>query len=392
VNRGTEPYAHSGRVVAALGLTGMLVIAQLYLSLPLAPAVAATFEVEGVAQILTSSFGATYAAGFLLLPALLRRSSLYNILTGSLILSAAAASVAAVAPTWQSLVAARLAQGITASAFTPAVLTYLKQYVAPGQRRGAAGLVAGCYLSAVTVAQLAGQVGVAAVGWRGVLAITSAGYAVASLLLFRSLVSSLDRTEMRRTAGGSITDVLAVVVDMHVLLVVSSTALVSLVALHAALDRLPDFDETVQTIARLASLPALLAAWPASLLMSRWDVRSVLRNGLGVCVAGDACTAVLAACGAPAAGLFSGIIVCSIGAALTVPALIARVQAVEPTGLLGPPLYMFALFAGVTVSAIPVWSPVVLATGLLVIHLAATVLAVMRDGPTVGKGRLEGGF
>ncbi|ABW12290.1 major facilitator superfamily MFS_1 [Parafrankia sp. EAN1pec] len=367
-----EQSANPGlRGVLLLGLTGLTVIGQLYVSLPLTPMVSYAFPEARDTGLLGAAFGGAYAAGFLLLPPLIGDVPLRRTLVTALAVLAPLTLLAAAAPTWPWLVAARVGQGLAASAFTPAVLSFLAGHTPPRQRVRAAGIVGACYLLSVVAAQLAGEFGGHVLGWRGFFTTTSALYGLGALAvkvrLPRSGCESSPQTashpaQVGPTGYGPLLRQ-AAQSDMRVLLAISATALFGLVSLYAALARV---HTGTLLLWRLAAAPALLLAWPASRLAGRYGAREMVQVGLAVCAGGEATVTIGAVTHAPSAGLLIGIEITAVGVSIIIPALIECVRVADTTGA-GPPLYLFALFTGATIAP---W--LALPTPVLGIALAAT--------------------
>ncbi|ADB33134.1 major facilitator superfamily MFS_1 [Kribbella flavida DSM 17836] len=367
-----DPALKSARGAGLLAITGTAVVGQLYVSTPLAPEVAHTFPELGGVPVLAVAFGASYAAGFLLLAPLIGHRPARLVMVWSLAALAGATLLAAFAPTGWMLVVARVVQGVAASAYTPAVVSHLGRNVAPTQRGRAAGLIGTCYLSAVVVAQLVGQQGAELVGWRGVLSAFAMVYAVAALAITACLPK--EQASRPRLVGYAMLLRLAVGPDLRVISAVSATALGGLVALYGALALTPQLDAVELQRVRWACAPALLLAWYFGKAVTRFGGRRVLLVGLATCAVGD-----LAACagwvlGAPVGGLVIAVWVGSLGAAMVIPALMDRVAAADPSGAYGPAVYLFMLFAGATAGGAVATRHPVLGLALAAVHLLAAAL------------------
>lgn len=103
-------------------------VGQLYVTLPLAPALASRWQITtGQAAWVGSAFGFAYAAGFLLLGRLSDRVGRRTVLLFSLLATAVASVLVAVSMHFGMLLAARALQGLVAAAFPPAALALVWQ-------------------------------------------------------------------------------------------------------------------------------------------------------------------------------------------------------------------------------------------------------------------------
>ncbi|MGA4792099.1 MFS transporter [Nocardia sp. AB354] len=357
-----------------LGVTGMAVIAQLYLSVPLSPDVAQSFPGAETPTIFGGSFGGSYATGFLLLSRPVGRSEPRTAIVLALSSLAITTLFTAQATSWTELVGARALQGLSASAFTPALLAFIARQLPSERKSTAAGLTAAFFLSAVAVAQVGGQELEMVIGWRGVLLIFAAAYGIAAVTLAAILPSARTPDTFDPAADRVTWRVNLLVLgrgEFRALLLITLTALAGLVALYSAASRSHVLSASEVQAVRLAAIPALAMAWPAGRLLSRVDLRNVLRIGLATCAVGELAATVLVENGLVVAGFVIGVELSSLGVAMVVPALMEAVRRADPSGAIGPSAYPFCLFVGATAGGAVVAPPGPLCLSLSSLHLLA---------------------
>ena len=175
------------RVVAALFAAGLATFALLYSTQALLPELVAQFAVSATASTLTLSL-TTLGLGVALLVAgpwsdvVGRTRFIHLSLAGSVVVAAGAA----LAPTWPTLLAFRLLEGITLAGLPAVATAYLREEVHPSSHARAAGLyVGGTALGGMAGRLVTGMVGEAA-GWRwalGAVALLGLACAVAVRVL-----------------------------------------------------------------------------------------------------------------------------------------------------------------------------------------------------------------
>lgn len=147
-------YYQENILMLILAFTGLCVVGQLYLPLPLLPALAERFvDMPFSVAWFVSAFGYAYAIGFLLFGVLSDKFGRKTvILFGLLALTFSTAWVAWASSAWELLIA-RALQGFTAASFPPVALAYVNERFAPERRGVAVACLSFAFLSAVALAQ-----------------------------------------------------------------------------------------------------------------------------------------------------------------------------------------------------------------------------------------------
>ncbi|MGN6636819.1 MAG: MFS transporter [Oryzihumus sp.] len=162
------------RVVAALFAAGLATFALLYSTQAILPDLATQFGVSTTGTTLTVSL-TTHGLGIALLVAgptsdVIGRTRLIHL---SLTSSAVVAAACAVAPTWATLLALRLLEGVVLAGLPAVATAYLREELHPSSHARAAGL----YVGGTALGGMAGRLvtgGVAEVAsWRWALAATA---------------------------------------------------------------------------------------------------------------------------------------------------------------------------------------------------------------------------
>ncbi|MFI7612561.1 MFS transporter [Nonomuraea terrae] len=192
-----------GRTLTVFTLTGVLVSGQLYVVIPLLDAMAAGWGASaGDLTWLVTVFGIGYAVGFLAFGPLSDRYGRRRLLLAGLPLAALTTALVALSPSPEAALVARALQGGTVAIFPPAGMAYLAERVAPGRRVVAIATVTGSFLTSAVLLQVAAQLLVDAIGWRGLFGLSAAGFAAAALALRAVMLPDLPRD-----GGGSLVSV-----------------------------------------------------------------------------------------------------------------------------------------------------------------------------------------
>ncbi|NUT49421.1 MAG: MFS transporter [Saccharothrix sp.] len=116
-----QGFRPTARTTALLTATGILVVGQMYVVLPLLAPMSGAFGVPvGDATWLATGFGAAYAAGFLLAGPLADRYGPRRIIVWGLLATSVTTVTVAAAGDLGVACALRAAQGFTAASFAPA--------------------------------------------------------------------------------------------------------------------------------------------------------------------------------------------------------------------------------------------------------------------------------
>ena len=380
------------RLLILLMLGAVLVVGQLYVTLPLTPMLASRWQVTlGQAAWAGSAFGFSYAAGFLLLGRLSDRYGRRNALLWSLLATAVASVLVAVSTHFGMLLGARALQGLMAAGFPPAALALVAEALPPARRPLGLSLMSFAFLAAAPAAQfLAAQF--AAQGLPAIMLSLAAAYGLLALGLYRLLpAAAAQLPHVAATATTTVTATASVPLWRQTQLMgvwlASLTVLYAFVVFHAGAQATGLAASELQAL-RLAGLPPLLLSIAAAQLVSRIGTVATARAGLVLAAMG-----LLLGLGASLGWLLVASVLLSAGMALAVPGLIGTVanRAVPSSRAQAIALYTFFLFVGASVAAPAVQALAPLGwTALLLTPIAALLCAaVVVNGWAFSHSRLQ---
>lgn len=179
-------------VGAVLAGAALIVLMQLYCTIPLAPELSADLRVSAsTASWATTTFGLAFAAGTLLFAGLSDGVGRVPVLRWGTLALVPATLLVAAAPSWPWLLAARGLQGVLAATVPPVALAYISEQIPARHRAGCLAAVSGSFLLAAIVGQDYGGILGPWLGWRWTILATlpvlvAAHLAVASLPEHRS--------------------------------------------------------------------------------------------------------------------------------------------------------------------------------------------------------------
>ncbi|MER6951296.1 MFS transporter [Nonomuraea sp. NPDC000554] len=183
-----------GRTLAAFTLTAVLVSGQLYVVLPLLHDMATGWGASaGGLTWLVTAFGIGYGIGFLVFGPLSDRLGRRRLLMLGLPLAAVTTALVAASPGPEVAFALRVLQGLAVATFPPAGMAYLAERLEPRRRVVAIAAVTGAFLASAVLLQVASQLLVDAIGWRGLFLLSAAGFALAALGLRAVMLPDLPR-------------------------------------------------------------------------------------------------------------------------------------------------------------------------------------------------------
>ncbi|GAA3205496.1 MFS transporter [Nonomuraea helvata] len=183
-----------GRTMTAFTLTAVLVSGQLYVVIPLLHDMAAGWgSSPGGLTWLVTAFGIGYGAGFLVFGPLSDRYGRRRLLMIGLPLAALTSAAVALSPSPEVAFALRAIQGLAVAMFPPAGMAYLAERVEPRRRVIAIAAVTGAFLASAVVLQVAAQLLVDAIGWRGLFLLSAAGFSLAFLGVRAVMLPDLPR-------------------------------------------------------------------------------------------------------------------------------------------------------------------------------------------------------
>ncbi|MDJ0396807.1 MFS transporter [Rhodococcus sp. G-MC3] len=141
--------------VFVLCAAALLVIGQLYSVVPLLNVLAVRWSVTpSVAAWLVTVFGLAYAIGMLISGPLSDRFGRRRLATIGVFATAAFTLTVAFSPNFPVALCLRIAQGLAAACFAPAVLAYIPERVTPSRRAFALSALIGSFLAAAIVAPM----------------------------------------------------------------------------------------------------------------------------------------------------------------------------------------------------------------------------------------------
>lgn len=342
------------RTVAALSAASLLVVGQLYATLPLLNELSAAFGVSVDAAAWTSSvFGFAYAAGMLIAGPVSDVLGRRRVAVCGLAAAATASLIVSLAPTFPALLATRALQGFAAAFFPPVALAYLTERIDERHRTTALTTVISSFLAAAVVAPLSAQA-LAAVGdWRTWFQVSALVLLVLAGLHLRVL-----RPDIRRKKSASVGTQLVRLPRLLRSARLSGLYLTTITVMWAfvgvsTLAQLTgpgtaDHPATMQAV-RIATLPACLLIPLLAPALARVPARRRLITALAV-------TAAAIATAAFATGPYTlaiALAAMTAGVVATAPALVETIGATSQPAQRGSAtaLYGFTLFVGASLAA-----------------------------------------
>ena len=373
-------YPADSGATAALVVTALLVLTQLYAAIPRLTPIST--GLHGSATVaLSTAFSLTYAAGFLIWGPVsdhYGRRRTMALALGTLTISTACC---ALAPSLPALAALRAIQGLSASGFAPVALAYLSEALAPSRRAGAIGAMSTSFLVAGIFGQVLASLVALHLGWRWFFPLCGGLLAVA---LAAVLAVVHDAASTSGPSGSSLRGQFASLgrLALRPAVVALSLAHVTLLMVFVAMytgigGHLESQGMRPSTIVliRLAALPVMFLSLVAGRIAVRWSWAQTARLGFGVSALGMLGEALLAQ---SLAGLVAGSIVYVAGVALAVPAMISLYgQVSAPNRGSGMALNGFILFVGTSAGPLlatssPTFRTLALTlSGILAVALAA---------------------
>ncbi|MEV0584387.1 MFS transporter [Nonomuraea sp. NPDC050310] len=343
-----RPSAPRAGTVPLLVGTALVVLIQLYASIPLRQPVAADLGPEGVTAALAAGYSFAYAVGFLIYGPLSDHFGRRRILVYGLAALTLATFAVSLAPSTGVLAVARAVQGLAAATFAPTALAYLGEALPPPRRARAIAAISIAFLTAGILGQVAATSLSALTGWRGTFLAGGLVLAVLTLAAFVVIrepeVDRPGQSLAGRYAGlvrfavrpGSL-----LLAAGHLVVLGGFVGMYSLLGPHLAQAELSAGEIM---LVRAAALPALFCSLLAGPLAVRLGVPRTALLGFTVAAAGLGGEAVL---GGSLAGLVIASVVFVAGVALLVPAMIALWgAAAHPARGTGMAVNGFVLFLG----------------------------------------------
>ncbi|MEM5543654.1 MFS transporter, partial [Sulfitobacter sp. AS92] len=369
-------------ITMLLMFTALIVVGQLYLTIPLTNEIAALFAVEPTAATwAATAFGFAYAIGFLIWGPLSDRFGRRTILVGGLVAMTAVTALLGLSESFPMFMAGRAAQGFVAASFPPVALSIVNEALPPSRRPLGVSLISFSFLAAAPLAQFA-AVGVPVSPTAFMLGIAPL-YLVMAAGLFLVLpaknampVTSPQGRPQDRHDGTLFGNPVAIAGWGAAL-----TVLFGFVIFQAGttMGIGTDFDPQ---IVRLIGLPPLALSLFAAPISKRFGAPVTARTGLILSATGLAISAI----GGNMIAL--GAICVSGGVGLAVPGLIATLSSAASDSNRGLTLslYTFSLFVGASLAS-PVAAALAPAGAALLYGLPALLLLITAGGLTFSFGR-----
>ncbi|ELY99944.1 MFS transporter [Natrialba aegyptia] len=376
--------------VAILALTGLVVVSELYVSIPLVPTMQRLFGVSQTqASWLGTAFGLAYAGGFLVFGPLSDRYGRKTIMVPGLFALALSTLAVGFSPSYEVLVGLRIVQGIAAATFAPAALAYLGEVLPASSRATGIAVVTTGFLVAGIVGQVYADAVTLAVGWEWVFWGLAAVYGAFVVLLYVLPQSA-------GAAGESATSLRTVYARMgrllqnRVLLAAYFAAFTLLFTFVGMYSGLAPYLQTTFGIGpeqlllvRVAGIPGMVLSPLAGRLVARYGSARVVISGLILAAGGLGLEAVAGSL----TMLVIGSVVFVTGIAAAVPSLISFVgeTAASARGA-AVALYMCILFIGASLGPLvatylqPIGFVGLCGVLAVVLLFAAGVLALGRNG------------
>ncbi|MFI9778664.1 MFS transporter [Streptomyces sp. NPDC051956] len=341
--------------VTTVSLMGVLVVGQMYVTIPLMPQIADAWRVPTASAALsTTAFAFAHAVGSLISGPLSNRWGRRTVMVANVL---AMAVVTALVPLAQGLtfgVTLRALQGLFAGSFIPMSYAYVHARVAKERVPLALTVVSACMGATVVMGQVEAQLLRSLLGWTSVFWVTAplliAGAAVTWKVLLPDPAPTPDTLE--RTGGGGAARVIASarVLPLFLVILVGAGALTAVytgVQLHGP--RSLTDDGAAMLALRASALPALLIAVLVSPVLARF---AAPRRALGALAVTTLAMLGAALYGGDAFALGVALFVFMLGFSTLGPALIQSVGsqagAAQTTAIA---LYGFTLNVGAGLGA-----------------------------------------
>ncbi|MGP3964930.1 MFS transporter [Nonomuraea sp. 3N208] len=171
-----------GTAVSLLVITALIVLMQLYVSIPLHQIVGSELGAPGATAALAVGYSFFYAVGFLVYGPLSDHFGRRRVLVYGLALLTLATIAVGLAPSMTVLGICRAIQGAAAATFAPTALAYLAEALPPRRRAAAIGAISVAFLTAGILGQLGATAISTIAGWRWTFFLSGIALAVATLV------------------------------------------------------------------------------------------------------------------------------------------------------------------------------------------------------------------
>ena len=330
-------------------ITGFLVVAQIYAILPLIPEIALELRIsEAKASTLTTAFGIAYAFGFFIFGPIADKTDKMRLLVVGIFALAGATLLAALAPTYTSLVGARILQGLAAASFPATALALVAEKVPQASQSFAISMLGFAFLSSAPLSQFI--VGALALSLSSFLGYAALLYAICAVAVYATGASEtfVPAPQMNSKPDAGNVVPIGDYPPIVAMIFAPATLLLCFVTFHAMCQFLAGADLSLDPqFLRLVGFPPLFLCFLAPTLIQMFGPAVTATWGFGIL-----------ALGMLSGGLGVSLVVASVtvsaGVALAVPGLIAAV-----TFWSGPMVraralatYTFFLFAGASIAPV----------------------------------------
>jgi predicted MFS family arabinose efflux permease len=363
--------------------SAILVVGQLYLTIPLTEEIAVLFGAEPAATAwAASAFGFAYALGFLIWGPLSDRLGRRKILIGGLLAMTVVTGLLGFADNLSMFLAGRAAQGFVASSFPPVALSIVSEVLPPHRRPLGVSLISFAFLAAAPLAQLV-AVGLSMTPTAFMLSVAPFYLVLAAGLLIALPARASVRPATRqggpqKERGSSLFGNPLIVASWGAAL----TVLFGFVIFQTgtAMGVGGGFDPQV---IRLIGLPPLALCLFAAPIAHRFGAPATAQAGLVLCAAG------LAVSGFGGVLTMLGTVFVSGGVGLAVPGLIITLSnaASDFNRGLTLSLYTFTLFVGASLAS-PVATVLAPSGPVLLYGFPALLLIIGAAWLTLALGRV----
>jgi predicted MFS family arabinose efflux permease len=188
-NGGDATGAPFGRTVATLALVGMVVVGQMYVTIPLMPQIGVAWRIsQEAATWATSAFALGYAVGSLTSGYLSKRHDIRALMAGSIVVMAFVTVLVPFATGLGGGSVLRATQGFLAGTFLPMAYSYLNARI-PSRRLPLALTTVSCALGGTVVTgQAQAQLLTAGFGWRSVFWLTAPLLVLGAVVVWKVLL------------------------------------------------------------------------------------------------------------------------------------------------------------------------------------------------------------
>jgi len=181
--------APTASTVAVMSIAAVVVVGQLYATIPLLDDLAEEFGVRSAAAAWASTaFGFAYALGMLVAGPLSDAVGRRRVAVAAPLAGTAGAVLVTASPSFVLLLVTRVVQGAAAAFFPPVALAYLTERIVAHRRSTALTVVISAFLAAAVVAPLAALALSSLGGWRTWFHASAAGLVVLAVVLWRVML------------------------------------------------------------------------------------------------------------------------------------------------------------------------------------------------------------